>query len=197
MRVLVLGVLLALSLNLSGSGQTYADNHTVASATYTSSYPNSPIIQAGVSYRDPHSPAHSDRLQIDSNIRRIGGAGGKNNIASGQPPLQKFVFQAEVPSQVGYSNLIIGRIKGINTSEAHQLGLSKVNFISSPTVIKVNGQPVGYIYTEAQNVTVQVPNRVMHPNGFNTVQIEAGFYYPTQDYIAYDEVEFQDLALEY
>ena len=137
----------------------------------------------------------SHAVVIDTMPRTLGGA----YVASGpnkQLPTQKFPFSA--PSGVsGSPTLHIGALSGINTPEAHAQGTSTANHISSPVVIKVNGKRVQYVYTNGQDIKVKLPAYAINPNGFNVVQIEAGYYFPQENEIAYDEIHLQHLALDF
>lgn len=137
----------------------------------------------------------SHAVVIDTMPRTLGGAyvpSGPNK----QLPTQKFPFSA--PSMGGGSpTLHIGALYGINTPEAHAQGTSTANHVSSPVVIKVNGKRVQYVYTNGENIKVKLPAYAINPNGFNVVQIEAGYYYPQENEIAYDEIHLQHLALDF
>lgn len=132
-------------------------------------------------------------LIIDGEIRTLGGS--QQHIH--QFPAQKFPFTLDVRALQGDPSLTIGYVRGINTPEAHSTGQSDTSFVSSPAVVKVNGVRIYYIYTAGDLLKIQIPKSALSKDGFNVVQIEAGFYFLPGNKIAYDLIELQHLALSY
>lgn len=186
------GLFLAL-LGVLSSGFTsgYAENPQIAF--------QEPLLLKGSIQQVRHAEREQspDQLLIDNEIRLIGGVDDRSNSLQKQLPAQKFPFFVAPDTVRQQATLTIGSIRGLNTPEAHQAGQSQADFVSSPAVIKVNGVRVGYIYADGEAVTVQVPQRVLRPDGFNVLQIEAGFYFLPGNRIAYDELELQHLALNF
>jgi hypothetical protein len=81
--------------------------------------------------------------------------------------------------------------------EAHQTSSSQASFVSSPTVIKLNGHTVGYLYTEGNILSVPVPNQFLRVSGYNIIQVEACFYFSGENDVACDQIEFQNMLLNY
>jgi hypothetical protein len=185
--------LILASLGLLGSAfvSSYAENQQIAF--------QEPLLLKGSiqQIRQADQEQNPDQLVIDNQFRVIGGAEDRSNSVQKQLPAQKFPFFVAANNVRQQATLTIGSIRGLNTPEAHQSGQSQADFVSSPAVIKVNGVRVGYIYTDGEAVTMQVPRRVLRPDGFNVLQIEAGFYFLAGNRIAYDELELQHLALNF
>jgi hypothetical protein len=156
-----------------------------------------PLLKARVEMDQPER-----KLIIDAETRMIGGAIDRSTAYDKQLPAQKFPFfiapirhkQQPYPAPL---TLTIGSIRGINTPEAHATGQSQAGFVSSPAVIKINGQRIGYIYTDGEAIQMTVPSETLRPDGFNVLQVEAGFYFLPGNRVAYDELEVQHLALLY
>jgi hypothetical protein len=189
----VLSTVLATFMIATSCSLSYAEDPRIAMAE--------PLLLKGsiVQLKGDDPLVASDRRQqilIDNETRIIGGAIDRSDSVDKQLPVLKFPFFIEgCKCNRGQVTVKIGSIHGINTPEAHAAGQSQANFVSSPAVIKLNGVKVGYIYTDGDAVQVQVPQSVLRRNGFNVLQIEAGFYFLPGNRIAYDELELQQLAL--
>jgi|GEM_PF-5321918 len=136
-------------------------------------------------------------IDIDSQTRLLGGDQDLSNSSKKQLPTQKFPFFLRPENIKDNLELTIGYIRGINTPEAHQEGQSNTPFVSSPAVIKVNGIRLQYIYTDGELIRVKIPKDVLQNQGFNVIQVEAGFYFLPGNQLAYDQLQLQHLALNY
>lgn len=137
------------------------------------------------------------QIEIDNQIRTIGGATSWPKKDLKQLPAQKFPFFINPADIKDKPQLTIGYVRGINTPEAHAAGQSNTGHISSPAVIKVNGIRVQYLYTDEELVSIKIPLSLLKPDGFNVLQVEAGFYFLPGNQVAYDQIELQHLALRY
>jgi hypothetical protein len=165
----------------------------------------SPLLRGGVQVRVNARAAAGlerlpalepgQRLLIDNQTRLIGGAVDRSQGARRQLPAQKFPFFVDAGTAKGPLALTIGYLRGLNTPEAHAAGQSQASFVSSPTVVKVNGVRVGYLYVDGELIRMEGPRSALKPDGFNVLQIEAGFYFLPGNRVAYDELELQHLAL--
>jgi hypothetical protein len=191
----VLSTLLAAVLLSTGVSISYAENTSLAMAE--------PLllkgsVQINVNAGDSQTRFQDTRQQllIDGETRVIGGAVDRSDSQQKQLPAQKFPFFIDSKTaQRREVTLRIGSIHGLNTPEAHTAGQSQATFVSSPAVIKLNGVRVGYVYTDGNAIQVRVPQSVLKRDGFNVLQIEAGFYFLPGNRIAYDELELQQVAL--
>jgi hypothetical protein len=163
-----------------------------------------PLLRGGVQVRVKTHSARLERLPdlepgqrllIDNQTRLIGGAVDRSQGVQRQLPAQKFPFFMDAGTAKGPLTLTIGYLRGLNTPEAHVAGQSQASFVSSPAVVKVNGVRVGYLYVDGELIRVEVPRSALKPDGFNVLQIEAGFYFLPGNRVAYDELELQHLAL--
>ncbi len=136
-------------------------------------------------------------LVIDGEVRTLGGSQAQTEGHPRQFPAQKFPFILDAQALKGNPQLTIGYIRGLNTPEAHAAGQSETKFVSSPAVIKVNGVRIQYVYTAGDLLKIQIPKSALKPDGFNVVQIEAGFYFLPGNQVAYDQIELQHIALSY
>jgi len=127
---------------------------------------------------------------LDDFSRTIGG-----NEADQLKPAQKYVF--EVPRVTNQPMwLTIGSLEGIHTPQAHALGQTTDTHISSPLTIKLNGKAVQYIHTNGQNIQIRLPAHLLRADGYNTLQVQAGYYFPKANTIAYDVITFSNVRLE-
>jgi hypothetical protein len=132
-----------------------------------------------------------NQMVIDNALRVIGGT-----MAEQRMPGMKLPFVMSPQSVVGIQpRLKIGMIHGINTPEAHQLGASTADHISSPAVVKLNGKKIKYIYHNANGMEVVLPKQFLNQSGFNVLQIDAGYYFERSNTLAYDKVLFKDVAV--
>ena len=157
------------------------------SATFTAEHPDHQLIPMGA----------GRVMEIDSRTRQLGGDKDLSNAPQKQLPTQKFPFFLLPQNIKDNVELTIGYIRGINTPEAHQEGQSNTPFVSSPAVIKVNGIRIQYIYTDGELIHVHIPKTVLRNQGFNVIQVEAGFYFLPGNQLAYDQLQLQHLALNY
>jgi hypothetical protein len=132
-----------------------------------------------------------NQMVIDSALRVIGGT-----MAEHRMPGMKLPFVMSPQSVAGMQpRLKIGMIAGINTPEAHELGASTADHISSPAVVKLNGKKIKYIYHNDRGMEVVLPKQFLNQSGFNVLQIDAGYYFERANILAYDKVQFQDVAV--
>jgi hypothetical protein len=132
-----------------------------------------------------------NQMVIDSALRVIGGT-----MAEHRMPGMKLPFIMSPQSVAGTQpRLKIGMIAGINTPEAHDLGASTADHISSPAVVKLNGKKIKYIYHNDRGMEVMLPKQFLNQSGFNVLQIDAGYYFERANTLAYDKVQFQDVAV--
>jgi hypothetical protein len=193
MLALLLGISVSAIVNLSVS---YAENPQIAMGEPFLLRGSAKVLmdQPGAQI----APLSAERsLSIDTEMRTLGGAIDRSNTENKQLPAQKFPFFLNPDDTKDNLQLTIGYVRGINTPEAHQAGQSNASFVSSPAVIKVNGVRIHYIYTDGDMIQVTIPKALLQPQGFNVVQVEAGFYFLPGNRIAYDELQLQHLALSY
>lgn len=133
---------------------------------------------------------------IDNRVRYLGmSLPDEATTQSRITPTLKFPFTVTNRSKGQQATLTIGYIEGINTREAHRLGQSNKDYISSPVVIKLNGQKVHYLSTNGQDIRIRIPAYLINKNGVNILQIESGYYFPARNEVAYDLIRLKDLAL--
>jgi len=155
---------------------------------------------ARISTEQPSSPAAMNAthvMEIDREERALGGDQDLSSAPVRQLPAQKFTFFLDNAGIQDNLHLSIGYMRGLNTPEAHEEGQSHTAFVSSPSVIKVNGVRLQYIYTAGEMIKVNIPKSILRPDGFNVVQVEAGYYFLPGNRVAYDQVQFQHLAINY
>lgn len=114
-------------------------------------------------------------------------------------PVKKLVFSlSNTATPAGFVRLELDGLYGVSTQEAHRLGQQASNYISSPTTLKVNGVRVHH-FTLNTNQTIQldIPVSLLKPKGFNTLQLEAGYYFDENNALAYDEVSTGGIRLVY
>jgi hypothetical protein len=114
-------------------------------------------------------------------------------------PVKKLVFSlSNTATPAGFVRLELDGLYGVSTQEAHRLGQQASNYISSPTTLKVNGIRVHH-FTLNTNQTIQldIPVSLLKPKGFNTLQLEAGYYFDENNALAYDEVSTGSIRLIY
>jgi hypothetical protein len=131
-------------------------------------------------------------IVVDRYPRMLGG-----DVADHLAPKIKLPFGVSTGGGGGVPILTIGRIDGLNTAEAHALGQSDAPYVSSPVVIKVNGKRIHYVTRNGESVQVEIPPAVMRPYGLNMIQIEAGYYLPGGNRIAYDTIRFQNVSIQF
>jgi hypothetical protein len=136
-------------------------------------------------------------MEIDREERALGGDQDLSSAPVRQLPAQKFTFFLDNAGLQDNLHLSIGYMRGLNTPEAHEEGQSHTDFVSSPSVIMVNGVRLQYIYTAGEMIKVNIPKSLLRPDGFNVVQVEAGYYFLPGNRVAYDQVRFQHLAINY
>jgi hypothetical protein len=175
-----------------------SDTHQVAVAKdFTGTQLASANVSANTFYagasRNEIANQFSNRIVIDDRQREIGG-----DRKDGLKPLMKLAFALQSDQIKGTTiGVTIGQIEGFNTPEAHQLRQNTASHISSPAVIKVNGEKVDYIYTSQKNHTIYIPKYRLNPNGINTLQIQAGYYFKDKNSLAYDQLSIQQISLTY
>jgi hypothetical protein len=114
-------------------------------------------------------------------------------------PVKKLVFSlSNTATPAGFVRLELDGLYGVSTQEAHRLGQQASNYISSPTTLKVNGVRVHH-FTLNTNQTIQldIPVSLLKAKGFNTLQLEAGYYFDENNALAYDEVSTGGIRLVY
>lgn len=114
-------------------------------------------------------------------------------------PVKKLVFSlSNTATPAGFVRLELDGLYGVSTQEAHRLGQQASNYISSPTTLKVNGVRIHH-FTLNTNQTIQldIPISLLKPKGFNTLQLEAGYYFDENNALAYDEVSTGGIRLVY
>ncbi len=180
------GALLVLMLALSFGMMSSAEPSNESAGTF----------QLSVSKTSDYSQNH---VAIDDQYRIIGETNNfdiPNCRQTKVLPTMKFPFVIqENKATMGQPMLVIGSIRGINTRKAHIAGQSHSTYISSPVVIKLNGIRISYVYMNGENIAVNVPSGVLNPGGVNVLQIESGYYFPEENQIAYDNVQFKDINL--
>lgn len=132
-------------------------------------------------------------IPIDTHTRIIGGT-----EKEGRMPGIKLAFTAQpkhIPGQM--VRLKIGHLSGFNTPQAHAMGENTSEHISSPAVVKINGKKVKYFYTNVDGLELPISKAYLNPNGFNVIQIDAGYYFEDRNKIAYDKLKVKGLALLY
>lgn len=134
-------------------------------------------------------------MQLDDQARTIGGKLTDSDAAKLRPA-QKYLF--ELPKVVGNKTvwLSIGKLSGIHTPQAHTLGQTSEDHISSPMAIKLNGKTIQYVYVNGDNLHIRIPKSLLRKDGYNALQLQAGYYYSAADTIAYDRVSFENVRLE-
>jgi len=186
----------ALVLAIASSGLR-AFSAEVATALPTAGG-STPILQAKIKLvQEKGSTLQHASIVVDEAPRMIGCA--QNPAVSHEKilPVQKFHFSAQQGLTEASPVIIIDRIFGMNTPEAHRAGQSEAKYVSSPTVVKINGQRVGYIYTDTEDYHLPIPTGVLRQDGFNTIELEAGFFFLPGDVLNYDEIHFQNISVEY
>lgn len=172
---------------------------TLLSSAFSNIDIDVPVIKASINRQS--SELHS--IVVDDVPRVVGGDVDLSNAVNKQLPKQKFPFNLDAKTLSKALNsgktpvLTIGSIQGLNTPEAHEAGESQADYISSPSVIKINGVKVGYVYTSQNGLQIKVHKKDLRPDGYNTIQIEAGYYFTADNRLAYDTVSFQDISIEF
>jgi hypothetical protein len=139
----------------------------------------------------------SNYIEIDREARTIGSEFSLSNINKRQLPTQKFPFYMSADGVKDTLLLTIGYIRGVNTPEAHAIGQSNTDFVSGPTVIKLNGIKIHYLYTDGYRIGIRVPRSILKLDSLNVLQVDAGFYFQSDNQVAYDQIQFQHLTLYY
>ncbi len=149
-------------------------------------------------FYDAVEEAFNPQVVVMQNHRVLGGEVDMSRSANKRLPAEKFPFTLNFKNKANIRPVLtIGSISGINTPEAHKRGQASANHISSPVVIKVNGIRVQYVYENGQNIKLAIPPHVFRKEGFNTIQVEAGYYFPEDNRIAYDEIHLDNIGLDF
>ncbi|MDH4379399.1 MAG: hypothetical protein QE263_05800 [Vampirovibrionales bacterium] len=137
----------------------------------------------------------ASHIQLDDEARTIGGQLSDGDAAKLRPA-QKYLF--ELPKVVNNKTvwLSIGKLNGIHTPQAHTLGQTSDDHISSPLAIKLNGKTIQYVYVNGDNLHIRIPKSLLNKEGYNALQLQAGYYYSAPNTIAYDRVSFENVRLE-
>lgn len=169
-----------------------------AVSTLPTTASNIPILQAEIKrVQEKGSTSQHTSIVVDEAQRMIGCVHNPSASQEKILPVQKFHFTAQQALTSAAPVIIIDRISGMNTPEAHRAGQSEAKYVSSPTVVKINGWRVGYIYTDTEDYHLPIPTSVLRQDGLNTIELEAGFFFLPGDVLSYDEIHFQNISVEY
>lgn len=197
-------VLWSTTLNNPASAQE--EDYETSAPRFTAGVEHQSMFNDGdQSSRDIWKSSFGNHVVIDNTARVIGGdvpyyAGG--HPLTGQhkvTPVIKLPFtvnHGENAGMAGAAVLTIGMVQGINTPQAHKKGQSSTHYVSSPSLIKINGHRVVWLYENGHDIRVKVPAHLINKDGINILQFESGFYFPEENRIAYDQVLVKNLALD-
>jgi hypothetical protein len=170
-----------------------------ARQSYIAASNTSGLINAGVSSEEFyhqkvfHLQGNESLVLVDDKLRIIGG-----DIEQARPPKIKLPFYLEASKVLNHApRLSLGVVRGIHTPEAHALGQASHDHVSAPALLKVNGKKLKYLYTNSNHLEVPIPLSYLRKNGVNTITLEAGYYFPEENHIAYDQIQFQHVGVIY
>ncbi len=139
---------------------------------------------------------------IDPDLHHLGdnsyshyssGAGQFQQHAEGVLLVRHFSLAGALPSP--QTQLLIGAVLGLDTLRAHEAGQSTIPYASSPVVVRLNGKTIAHITLNGLRQHIPVPQGLLSPMGYNTLEIQTGYHRPDGVRIDYDDLELMNVIL--
>jgi hypothetical protein len=145
----------------------------------------------GAAHHTGSEAALKNQLMLSNKGLEVGG--------TTHSPVKKLIFSlAGTPAPAGFVRLELEGLYGVSTAEAHALGQQASEYVSSPTTLKINGVRFQHFtLNTADTLVVDIPASMLKPQGFNIIQLEAGYFFDENEALAYDEVSTGSIHLSY
>ncbi len=110
-------------------------------------------------------------------------------------PAMRYQFSLDGVALSNSPCLKIGSIIGLDTAMAHYLSGNHIGVNASPLLVKLNGNLIARVQVNGDDQKIMLPKDLLHLQGVNTLEIEAGFHYPEPGRIDYDDMEMMHLVV--